>query len=389
MKRHQPERLARAATAFHCKDWLYFKLTGERATDPAEGIFTFGNFRTRSYEPAICERARHRRLRASAARRSSMARERLMPLTAAAAADDRAAERPAGRARLSRRASAPRSAAGSMIRSGTVGCSIIGSTGMHMRFVPTAPMPCSSTRTAPATPCRFPVPGRYRPDAVQHGGHRSTSTGWSTWRAKRLRRWPASVRIAMRFWPALDAQVLRPLRPAAALYHPYIFEAGERGPFLTPMRGRSSSGLSTQHQLSRACCAPSMRASPSRRAIATAPWARIPSEIRLTGGAARSSSCSHDPRLGAGRAGATVLREETGAAGAAMMAAVATRHLSQTWRLAREAWVTPLLGDAHRRPTRNWRRSTTKLFPIYRSVREAMPPVLGRSRPQCRREATP
>jgi erythritol kinase len=53
LKRHQPERLARATTAFHCKDWLYFKLTGERVTDPSEANFTFGNYRTRSYEPSI------------------------------------------------------------------------------------------------------------------------------------------------------------------------------------------------------------------------------------------------------------------------------------------------------------------------------------------------
>ena len=32
MKRWQPERIARAATCFHCKDWLYFKLTGARVT---------------------------------------------------------------------------------------------------------------------------------------------------------------------------------------------------------------------------------------------------------------------------------------------------------------------------------------------------------------------
>ena len=39
--RHRPESLRRAASALHCKDWLYFKATGERATDPSEGIFTY------------------------------------------------------------------------------------------------------------------------------------------------------------------------------------------------------------------------------------------------------------------------------------------------------------------------------------------------------------
>ena len=36
MKAHYPEILARTATAFHCKDWLYFKLTGERVTRGAQ-----------------------------------------------------------------------------------------------------------------------------------------------------------------------------------------------------------------------------------------------------------------------------------------------------------------------------------------------------------------
>ncbi len=38
------------ATAFHCKDWLYFLLTGQRATDPSEASFTCGNFRRRSFD---------------------------------------------------------------------------------------------------------------------------------------------------------------------------------------------------------------------------------------------------------------------------------------------------------------------------------------------------
>ena len=53
LKRHAPDLLGQAATAFHCKDWLYFKLTGERCTDVSEGTFTFGDFRTRRYVPEL------------------------------------------------------------------------------------------------------------------------------------------------------------------------------------------------------------------------------------------------------------------------------------------------------------------------------------------------
>ena len=53
LQRHRPEVIASAASAHHCKDWLYFKLTGDRATDPSEGNFTFGNYVTREYAPGI------------------------------------------------------------------------------------------------------------------------------------------------------------------------------------------------------------------------------------------------------------------------------------------------------------------------------------------------
>ncbi len=56
IREHQPERFAKAATAFHAKDWLYFCLTGERATDPSEAVFTFGNFRTRQYDDEVIGR---------------------------------------------------------------------------------------------------------------------------------------------------------------------------------------------------------------------------------------------------------------------------------------------------------------------------------------------
>jgi erythritol kinase (D-erythritol 1-phosphate-forming) len=37
LDRNRPDVLERAATAFHCKDWLYLRLTGVRATGPLRG----------------------------------------------------------------------------------------------------------------------------------------------------------------------------------------------------------------------------------------------------------------------------------------------------------------------------------------------------------------
>src|SRR4029079_14197699 len=55
MKKNHPDLLERATTALHCKDWLYFKMTGERATDPSDGTFTFGDFRSRSYSDEVLD----------------------------------------------------------------------------------------------------------------------------------------------------------------------------------------------------------------------------------------------------------------------------------------------------------------------------------------------
>ena len=53
METHHRETLDKAKTAFHCKDWIYYKLTGIKATDPSESCFTFGNFRTQEYDDNV------------------------------------------------------------------------------------------------------------------------------------------------------------------------------------------------------------------------------------------------------------------------------------------------------------------------------------------------
>ena len=55
LQAHDADMLARAGTVFHCKDWLYFKLTGKAATDPSEACFSFGDFRSRAYSDSVIE----------------------------------------------------------------------------------------------------------------------------------------------------------------------------------------------------------------------------------------------------------------------------------------------------------------------------------------------
>ena len=136
MKRHQPERLARAAVCFHCKDWLYFRLTGERVTDPSEGIFTFGDFRTQDLQAGDSRRHGNRRLpRLLAADRRRLAARPSVCRPPRADATGLPEGLPGDAWLCRRRLHGARRRP--LRPSGRVGCSIFGSTGMHMRYVPT------------------------------------------------------------------------------------------------------------------------------------------------------------------------------------------------------------------------------------------------------------
>jgi sugar (pentulose or hexulose) kinase len=52
---HEPETLERATTAFSCKDWLGYNLTGTRATDYTEATVPFLDRETGEFEPTVFE----------------------------------------------------------------------------------------------------------------------------------------------------------------------------------------------------------------------------------------------------------------------------------------------------------------------------------------------
>ena len=179
LKRNSPEILERAATAFHCKDWLYFKMTGERATDPSEGTFTFGDFRSRSYSDEvldILDLTTHRRLLPPMLEGTTDHH----PLSPSAAAETGLLEgTPVVLGYVDMVSTAL--GAGLYDPSGNVGCTVIGSTGIHTRLARTPTMSSSTTmRPATRSPCRFPAPMR---NCNPIWRRRSTSTGCLAWRA--------------------------------------------------------------------------------------------------------------------------------------------------------------------------------------------------------------
>lgn len=54
MKRHEPDSFTNTRWILSCKDWIRFQLTGVVATDPTEASVSFTNVRTQDYSPDAC-----------------------------------------------------------------------------------------------------------------------------------------------------------------------------------------------------------------------------------------------------------------------------------------------------------------------------------------------
>jgi erythritol kinase len=106
----------------------------------------------------------------------------------------------------------------------------------------------------------------------------------------------------------------------------------------------------------------------------------MPAELRLTGGAARSRALRSVIAAAVGSPARVSSREEAGAAGAAMIAAVAIGVYGDMHACIAQ-WVTPLLGPAEA-PDPALAETYSRLFPPYQHARRALEPVwdmLGRA----------
>lgn len=365
LKHTDPERLAAAATAFHCKDWLYLKLSGERATDPSEAVFTYGDYRTRTYDRSVLERL-------GIADLSHL----LPPIVDGAAGAGRLTAEAAGETGFL--AGTPVSlgyvdvvcsALGGGLRDPdtAVGCSILGSTAMHMRLA-TDPADVRLNPQCSGYVMAFPGGGLAQ---MQSSMAATINIDWLLGLAQES--------AALCGQPLDRASLLRALEtpvqdasPAAALYHPYILEAGERGPFMNAEARAQFTGLST-----RVGFASLMRTVLEGLALAARDcydqMGPMPSEIRVTGGAARSpvlrmilASVLNTPIR-------SIERDETGAAGAVMIATVGLGLHANVGDAAR-VFVTPRLGIVTP-PDPELTGIYDRQFPIYRSVRQHMPPT--------------
>ncbi len=363
LKQHQPDVVRRAATAFHCKDWLYFKLTGERVTDPSEANYTFGSFKTRVFQDDLID--------ALGLSDCSRLLPRIVDGTKEAGSLSAAAARetglPQGLPVVLGYLDVVCSALGGGLYdpSGAVGVSILGSTGMHMRFAPHSADVRLNDSMSGYTMV-FPVP-----DAVSQMQSNMAATLNIDWlldiagQAAELAGGKADRKTLL---GAMDRAVLE-AAPGSALYHPYIVEAGERGPFLNPDARAQFTGLS-----SRTSFAGLMRGVYEGLAFAArdcyATMGSIPREVRVAGGAARSTAIRTILASVLDADVRSVTREETGAAGAVMMAAV-NLGLYPDMKACADAWITPALGEASK-PDAGLAATYEKLFPVYRRIRQHM-----------------
>jgi erythritol kinase (D-erythritol 1-phosphate-forming) len=366
MTRNRQAVLARATTGFHCKDWLYFKLTGDRRTDPSEANFTFGQYATRTYAPAVLDvlgAGDAKRLLPEIVEGTQVA-GRLTPDAAALTGLKAGTPITLGYVDVL----CTGLGGGLYDPKGETGCTIVGSTGMHMKIAPTADHVKLNSELSGYTMC-FPVPGMYA--QIQSNMASTLNIDWLLDVGRDVLASQGVERTRGDLLKGLDDRIMA-AEPARALFHPYISQAGERGPVMEPAARAMFSGLELGMGF-----ADLMRSVFEGLCFASRDCYQamgdIPREVRVTGGAARSKALRVMLASTLKAPVRSVSREEAGAAGAAMMAAVQQKLYPDMNACAAE-WVDPLLGPVTE-PDAALARRYDGAFGIYKETRETMRPL--------------
>ena len=163
------------------------------------------------------------------------------------------------------------------------GCTIVGSTGTHMRIARSAEAVRLNADGTGYT-LAFPVPGTFA--QLQSNMASTLNIDWLVDLARGVLRQHGVEKSRTDIFLDLDDHVLK-AEAGAILYHPYISEAGERGPFVDAAARAAFHGLAARHSFNDL-----MRAVYEGLGFAArdcyAAMGPIPPEVRVTGGAARS-----------------------------------------------------------------------------------------------------
>jgi erythritol kinase (D-erythritol 1-phosphate-forming) len=366
MHRHRSDVLSRATHAFHCKDWIYFNLTGDRATDPSEANFTFGNYRTRTYTADILDQL-------GAAQAKHLLTHIVDGTTTCGHLTESAAKaaglKPGTPICLGYVDVLCTGLGGGLYDpTGKSGCTIVGSTGMHMRLQTDAAKVALNDEKSGYT-MAFPAPGMVA--QIQSNMASTLNIDWLLDVARGILTDNGVEKSRVDLLNGMDDKIMA--RDAARLlFHPYISKAGERGPFMEPTARAMFNGLDTSTDYDDL-----MRAVFEGLAFAArdcyGAMGEIPREIRITGGAARSTALRAILAAALNSNVRSVSRDEAGAAGAAMIAAV-QQNLYADMTACVSTWVEPHLGEATQ-PDPALALIYEQAFPDYVAARKAMRPV--------------
>jgi len=337
LDKHQPALLDAAEHAFHWKDYLYFCLTGARVTDPSEALFTFGSFKSAQYDNDVISALglQHRAallppivdgMNESHALLNDIAKEigldHSVPVT------------------LGYVDVICSALGGGLYNQGaTSAMTIMGTTGIHMRYAGSGAQ-IQLPRQATGYTIAFPGGGFVQ---LQTNMAATLNIDW-------IMNIGVEILTAHGHNASIDDMLLSldehmknaPLN--GVLYHPYISNAGERGPFFDTHARASFDGLdqnSGYYDLVRSVIEGMCFA--ARDCYQS--LGDIPAEIRLTGGAAKSKVIQSILANVLNRPVRVAEMQESGAAGAVMMATVA-HGVFATLDDCCQTWLDSKLGDA-------------------------------------------
>ncbi len=311
---HEPELLDLAHSAYHWKDYLYYCLTGARATDPSEALFTFGDIATARYSPDVISALEldHRAhllppinngLEHSDQLLNDIAQQVGLPVTT---------EVTLGYVDVICSA-----LGGGLYNNGKASAmTILGTTGIHMRYAgATEQLQLPSEKTGYTI--AFPGGGFVQ---LQSNMAATLNLDWIlNLGCDVIRSMGHSIEISD-LYHSLDDNLLN-TKPLAAIFHPYIASAGERGPFVNADARASYIGLDQScgyYDMVRCVIEGlGLAARDCYEALG-----ELPAEIRITGGAVKSKAIQQIVASIMNRPVSAVDQSEAGAAGAVMIATV-------------------------------------------------------------------
>ena len=248
-----------------------------------------------------------------------------------------------------------------------VACSAIGSTGVHMRAVRSGAVHLNEERSGYVI-C---LPAENMVTQVQTNMSATLNIDWVLSLAGDL--------LAAEGYNVCHADLVKRIdgwmaasKPGALLYHPYISESGERGPFVDAKARASLIGVHFGHRYPDIVRAVVESLGMAARDCYSA-MGEMPRELRLTGGAARSSVLRDVLAASLNVPVSVSSREEAGAAGCAMMAAVAIGVYPDMEACIAE-WTTPLLGEKQP-PNPDLVPVYDAAFQSYQQSRKALAPI--------------